>query len=525
MAGDGTTYDIDIKTNAAGVESAATACARLAESLTGASSAAEQAAAAVKAGEAAYKAAETGADKAAKALEKIGIAAQGASGAKLQNLLARQAEAAQRAQAASAAMHGEAAALDKLKASAAGATAAHANISKALDKAKLAADAAKKAAAAAAGSGKVNEMGEAFGKLGGPIGTAGQKLFGAAEGFKKMQGSLGSTTGLLAAGAVGITAIAAAVLAVSAAAVVGIGSITLWAVKLADTEGKLGKLGERVKKNFTKLFSGLNIKPLLGELEKIADLFDEGTASANAIKVVFNSLFQPVVDGITSFVPKMIAAFIQFDILVLKALIAIKPWGGALEAIGIGFLALAAIIVAIGAIVVVGALAMVGAFGALLALPFVVKEGFDSVFGWLKSLSLSEIGTNIIKGLVDGLLLGGPQVLSAITGVVNGAIDGAKKLLKIASPSQVFAEIGQFTGEGMAKGVDASSGDVQGSLESMVTPPEAATGTAAASKGSSGATYQITIQAAGSDGESIAEALRRVLADLGAQAGTAVPSV
>ena len=46
------------------------------------------------------------------------------------------------------------------------------------------------------------------------------------------------------------------------------------------------------------------------------------------------------------------------------------------------------------------------------------------------------------------------KVVDSVKGVVNGAIDGAKKLLGIHSPSRVFMEIGQYTGEGMAVGLE-----------------------------------------------------------------------
>ncbi len=529
MAGDGTTYSIDIATNAAGVEPAAASCARLAESLTGASSAAAQAAEAVKKGEASYKAAEAAANKAALALEKIGIAAQGASGPKLQGLLARQAEAAEKARAAAAAMNVEASALDKLKSAA----------SKA--------EAAEKKLAKARGNGNLGKAASELAGLGGPLGAVASKTLGLADSFGDLKEALGSGKGAMAFAAVGAVALAAAIVAVGAAAVAGVGAVALWAVKLADKGGELKPLSAQLSKNFNKMFSGLKVKPVIGAFEKIVNLFDESTATSKAIKSVFNSMFQPLLDGITDFVPKMITAFIKFEILVLKGLIAIKPYGGVFQAIGLGLLIFVGVVALVVAAVVVAGVAMAAAFALLIALPFIIQANFKSmsdgisaaiggamdwvtgkvngVIDFLKNLSLSSIGTNIIKGLADGLLLGGPQVLAAITGVVGGAIDGAKKLLKINSPSLVFAEIGESTGEGMVKGVDNTAGDVQGSMESMISPPIPAAGAAPSAKGSGGSTYQITINAAGGDGQSIAEALMRVLADLGAQAGTAVPSV
>jgi hypothetical protein len=45
-------------------------------------------------------------------------------------------------------------------------------------------------------------------------------------------------------------------------------------------------------------------------------------------------------------------------------------------------------------------------------------------------------------------------VIDAVTGVVQGSIDWAKSLLGINSPSKVFMEIGKYTSEGFAIGLD-----------------------------------------------------------------------
>lgn len=650
MAGDGTSFQIDIETNAAGVEPAAAAVARLANELTSAQSAAAQAANAVRAGESAYAAAEASASRAALAVERIGVSADAQRGklqaamdvgdndsaaraaAKLSQLVARQSEAAAKATASSAAMNAEAAALDKLKTAAGGAAAAEAKVSKSLEAAQKAATSTAKAQQAAAGSGKLNEMAEGFGKIGGPLGTVGQKALGTAEGFKKLTASLGEA-GLYAGIAVGIAAIVAVLALLAVGAVVATASIAGWAVGLADAarsqsllyagmaksveggaalgkaidgvanrvplatkdiealakplveaglkghelESALGaaaekaaevKLGpdfmkqmnslpfltSRLQKSFSRIFSGLKIEPLLEALGKMVSLFDEGTASSNAIKAVFESLFQPLVDGATGFIPKMIGMFIQFEIFVMKAAIQIKLWGKEIDAIAAVFGTLAAVVgvvlaVALGVIIGVmaaviattyafwSALAAVGnimtSIHTTIATAFV--NAFTAVMAFLNSINLSTIGTDLINGLVKGITEAGPAILKAISGAVTGAINGVKSLLGIASPSKVFAEIGGFTGEGMVQGVDDSAGGVQDSLESMVSPPELsavapavaggeASGKASAESkpaGGAGGTYTITINAAGGDGPSIAEALRNLLADLGAQAGTA----
>lgn len=569
MAESGTTFDIDLSgiKGAAAVTAAADGVDRLSSSLQSAVASATAAADAVTAGEAAYKAAEATANKAALAVEKIGLMADAQRGklakaldagdaagvaratAALDKLTARQTEATTKAAAAKVAMNAEAVALDKMRASAAQAAASQASVAKALDVAKTKAAAATKAIQAAAKPINAGEAAGALGKLGGPLGSIGQKAFDAADAFKKMGSSLGGA-GPYVAVAVGIAAIVTGVLAVTAAAGAGIAAVTLWGVKLADTDGKIGKMADRLSKNVNKMFGGLKIKPLLGEMEKFVSLFDEGSASANAAKAIFESLFQPIVDGVTGVLPKLIAGFIQVEIQIMKGMIQLKhiwqEWGDTILLVAkiVGVVVLAAVV---GLTVVIGVLAAgvaamaVGftvALAAIVALAaglgWVISKvvevgaaiygGLKSAIDWLGGLSLSAIGDSLIQGLIDGILGGGAGVLKAITGIATGAIGAAKSLLGIASPSKVFAELGGYTAEGMSVGIDAGAADVQGSMESLVTPPDApATSTSTTTSTTGGATYNITINGGG-DAKSNVEAFRAWLVDMGAQAGAGVPA-
>ena len=65
-----------------------------------------------------------------------------------------------------------------------------------------------------------------------------------------------------------------------------------------------------------------------------------------------------------------------------------------------------------------------------------------------------QIGSDIINGLVSGVTGAAQDLIDAVGGAVNDALSWAKNLLGIASPSKVFREIGQYTMQGMALGVD-----------------------------------------------------------------------
>lgn len=72
--------------------------------------------------------------------------------------------------------------------------------------------------------------------------------------------------------------------------------------------------------------------------------------------------------------------------------------------------------------------------------------------------TLGNIGSNIVQGLVDGVIGAAGRLVDAVKGVVGGAIQGAKNLLGIKSPSRVFREIGRYAMQGAALGVDDGAG-------------------------------------------------------------------
>lgn len=76
-------------------------------------------------------------------------------------------------------------------------------------------------------------------------------------------------------------------------------------------------------------------------------------------------------------------------------------------------------------------------------------DGLASIPGQVVS-----IGSNIIQGLVNGVTGAAGKLIGAVKGAVGDAIEGAKNLLGIKSPSRVFRKIGQYTMQGAALGVD-----------------------------------------------------------------------
>ena len=74
--------------------------------------------------------------------------------------------------------------------------------------------------------------------------------------------------------------------------------------------------------------------------------------------------------------------------------------------------------------------------------------------------SFRSIGTNIINALGSGISSMASSIASKARSVVQGAVKAAKNALGIHSPSRVFMEIGDYTVQGLAKGLDDNADKV-----------------------------------------------------------------
>jgi phage-related protein len=76
-----------------------------------------------------------------------------------------------------------------------------------------------------------------------------------------------------------------------------------------------------------------------------------------------------------------------------------------------------------------------------------------------------DAGGKIIDGLTDGIRGGAGHLQDAMADMAKNAIDTAKNILGIHSPSAVFRdEIGQHISSGMAEGIKAKGGDVSSAV-------------------------------------------------------------
>jgi phage-related protein len=110
-----------------------------------------------------------------------------------------------------------------------------------------------------------------------------------------------------------------------------------------------------------------------------------------------------------------------------------------------------------------------------------VRSGVDNVVSFFQELPgrirsflaslpgrLKTMGRDMITGLANGIRNAGQAVMNAIGGVVDGAINWAKSKLGIASPSKVFRQFGEWTGEGFADGIKRQTRNVRSAADVMV---------------------------------------------------------
>jgi hypothetical protein len=323
------------------------------------------------------------------------------------------------------------------------------------------------------------------------------------------------------------------------------------------------------KKNIATLFGGLDIEPVLRGLERLGGLFDQTTSAGQTIKFLFESVFQPLIDQADKAATVVEAFALGFLIGLTKVYIAIKP---AIKAVSefFGFkdtslsdvLAIAtkageyaayvfvgfvAALSAVGAVIGVVVAACVGiqvamyavmaaAAGLAALLAGALVGAFAGVWTYLAGLGgqMVSFGADLVMGLVNGITGSAGAIVNAVTGAVGGAITSAKKLLGIASPSKVFAEIGGYTGEGFAAGVDDSAPQAQASMADMVDPApvaaKAAGASAAGPRSSAPAVHIENLYLAGekaseAETQSLSEALTRLIrGDAAALGGEAAPA-
>jgi TP901 family phage tail tape measure protein len=85
-----------------------------------------------------------------------------------------------------------------------------------------------------------------------------------------------------------------------------------------------------------------------------------------------------------------------------------------------------------------------------------IKRLMNNALDFLKNINLFNVGKDIIQGLLNGITNMTGKLFSKASEIANGIKDKIKGALNINSPSRVMMELGEFTGEGLTKGLSNS---------------------------------------------------------------------
>jgi len=408
------------------------------------------------------------------------------------------------------------------------------------------------------------EMSGAMNDLGGPLGAVGGKAFKAADAMKKVAASLGPMGAAAVVATVAIVALAAAF----AVAIIKMAKFAVESNKKAMD--RLGAATDKTKKNLAALFKDVKVEGFVDAFEDVVSIFEEGSNESKALKLLVETLLNPLFDAakvVGPFVKEMFRGMIwaalqaaivvaKLRIVVLKAIpketradirelasqidgMKVAFYGGAI-AIGVITVALAilsAVVVVLA--VILGAVLLTAviivafpfillalAVAAVIAILYVLYVAITAAIDYLGELASAgyEAATAMVDGLVEGIKSGASEFVDAVTAMATEAINAVKSVLGISSPSTVFASIGMDTAKGAEEGIEEGSTGVQSSLESMLSPedldgPAGGSQTTTTNAGVTFTIENLTIHAASDKAEDIKDAVVTTLENFALQLG------
>lgn len=111
-------------------------------------------------------------------------------------------------------------------------------------------------------------------------------------------------------------------------------------------------------------------------------------------------------------------------------------------------------------------------------LPDLIQAGFDLIIDFINGLAdaieqntptlitaIGNLAGSMIEGLVDGLFAGVTSVVEAAKDVGNSILEGIKGILDINSPSKEMESIGEYTTDGLVKGMGNKSRSTLSTVE------------------------------------------------------------
>lgn len=350
--------------------------------------------------------------------------------------------------------------------------------------------------------------------------------------------------------------------------------------------GPLQRMGQtfesmraKILDSFEDAFANLGelVGPFMQELQSLASEFFKGGVASKDFAGIVKGLLAPAFEAATAMVKWLHLAFLEAQVAVLKFRVAILPVTSALdqfipkgtaakallEGLKVAFIILAGAAVVFGVAMFIALLplmVLVGVIGlvvyGLYRLGAVIYEQVAGFLAWGSAaisvggrvvgavsstlagiagalvsfpLTAAQAGLDFVLGFVQAITSGQGPVADAARALARSALSAIKGALGISSPSRVMLQMGGYTAEGMAEGLEKGTPDVAMAAQGMGS---AAVGGAAAGAGGGGGGRKIevhvepgavVIHGAGGDvmaltEEALALLLEKILLQQGARA-------
>lgn len=256
----------------------------------------------------------------------------------------------------------------------------------------------------------------------------------------------------------------------------------------------LEQQSDTLRRNISGLFEGLDIEPILAGIAKLVALFDANTVSGKALQALLGALFSPLGNNATGVFTKIERFMLGMELGALRVMIAAKKVSKALgfdtssmssfidlgtvgesvaAALAIGIVAIGLALYAVVAPIQLLSAAWDGLVVAAKAAWTAITTAVDDAVTALKAIDLSQVGKDMVAGLVKGVKAATPSVGSAFGAIGVIAEASLRKESKTHSPSEVFADVGEDMGAGVPVGLERSAPRVERAIERLVAVPSA----------------------------------------------------
>lgn len=314
----------------------------------------------------------------------------------------------------------------------------------------------------------------------------------------------------------------------------------------------------KARENLARLFRDTEVSVFERALQPVLGLLSESTATGKALKSIIADMMNPLFKATAALSPvvkRFFQGMVIGALLLQIQLLQVRNWfldtfgDDVFNKIDLTTTAIWAGVAAIGVMAaLLGVLGVAAATGfalvyapvalgvaALYTLGSVVMWVYDQ-FEWaydeLAKLNWGDIGNNIIDSIDDAIFAGIGSVVNAVAALGTAMKDKLKSILGIHSPSKVFFQLGGFTAQGFAQGIESGAPQINAAVGNMAQQSIPVTSgfsapalgfSAPSSPTAGGNTYNITVNVeGGKEAQETADAIEGKLANLLERIGATV---